>query len=180
MRPAPASQSISDVDAPIRLVDHDPRWARLFEGEKLALEAALAPWLTGPIEHIGSTAVPGLAAKPIIDIMAAVGSLEESRGATVTLRDLGYHYAPYHPDVMHWFCKPDPLLRTHHLHLVPHGSPLWKARLAFRDRLRSEPRIAAEYLELKRRLAMLHENDREAYTDAKSGFVNRVIGEGSP
>ncbi|MGB8354353.1 MAG: GrpB family protein [Chthoniobacteraceae bacterium] len=70
-----------DPDAPIHLVDYDPQWPRLFEEERALLHPILLPWLAGPIEHIGSTAVPGLAAKPVIDIMAAVKTLEESKEA---------------------------------------------------------------------------------------------------
>jgi len=168
-----------EVDAPIRLVDHDPRWARLFNVERAALQVVLAPWLKGPIEHIGSTAVPGLPAKPIIDIMAGVGTLEESRSAIAAVQGMGYQYSPYRPDVMHWFCKPGFSFRTHHLHLVPYKSPLWEGRIVFRDRLRRDPGVAAEYSDLKRGLAASFEHDREAYTDGKSDFVNRVVGEGS-
>ena len=74
---------------------------------------------------------------------------------------------------MHWFCKPDPSKRTHHLHLVPVGSPRFQAELAFRDRLRSQPRLAEQYRELKQTLATEYELDREAYTDAKAEFITR-------
>jgi GrpB-like predicted nucleotidyltransferase (UPF0157 family) len=164
-------------DAPIRLSGYDPRWVRLFDAERVALEAVLAPWLRGPIEHVGSTAVPGLAAKPVIDIMAAVGTLEESRGAIAALRGQGYQYSPYRADEMHWFCKPGFSFRTHHLHLVPRGSALWTARIVFRDRLRADPGVAARYAELKRRLAAEFEHDREAYTDGKGEFVERIVAE---
>jgi GrpB-like predicted nucleotidyltransferase (UPF0157 family) len=76
---------------------------------------------------------------------------------------------------MHWFCKPDPSRRTHHLHLVPVASKRYRDELAFRDRLRENPQIAAEYLALKRDLAHDFANDREAYTNAKSGFIGRVL-----
>ena len=135
----------------------------------------LAPWLTGPIEHVGSTAVPGLAAKPVIDIMAAVESLEASRPAISAAADAGYLYWPYKAHVMHWFCKPSDTHRTHHLHIIPHGSSLWRARLGFRDALRADSALAAEYARLKLRLAKQYRYDREAYTDAKTGFVQRVL-----
>jgi GrpB-like predicted nucleotidyltransferase (UPF0157 family) len=166
-----------EEDASIRLVAYDPEWARLFREARDALQRVLSPWLTGPIEHIGSTAVPGLAAKPVIDIMAAVGTLEESRDAIVAVEGLSYLYAPYRPDVMHWFCKPCPSFRTHHLHLVPYQSALWKARIAFRDRLREDREVAAEYVELKRSLAISFEHDREGYTDGKTEFVARIVSE---
>ena len=160
---------------PVVIADYDPAWPARFAAERALLAAALAPWLAGPIEHIGSTAVPGLAAKPVIDIMAAVESLAASRGAIAAVRSLQYQYAPYRPDVMHWFCKPGPSLRTHHLHLVPVGSGLWEERLAFRDALRADTALAAEYSALKRRLSEAHRTDREAYTDAKAPFIARVL-----
>ena len=120
--------------------------------------------------------MPGLEAKPIIDILAGVRSLEESRACFEPLAQLEYLYAPYLPEEMHWFCKPHPSRRTHHLHLVPVGTRRYVDELAFRDRLRENPEIAAEYLTLKRDLARRFTNDREAYTEAKSDFVNRVLG----
>jgi GrpB-like predicted nucleotidyltransferase (UPF0157 family) len=143
--------------------------------ERDPLIEVLAPWLVGPIEHIGSTSVPGLAAKPVIDMMAAVGGLAESRDAIPALERIGYCYAPYHEDVMHWLCKPRPDFRTHHLHLVPYVSSLWVERLVFRDRLRADRLLAEEYATLKRDLAQRYRNDREAYTDAKTPFIKKVV-----
>lgn len=162
-------------EAPIHLAPYDPSWPSAFEVERGALARTLAPWLSGPIEHIGSTAVPGLLAKPVIDIMAAVDTLDASRPAIAVLVSLGWTYFPYRAEVMHWFCKPSPAFRTHHLHLVPFGSPLWAERLAFRNHLRRDPMVAAEYAQLKRELAERYEFDREAYTDAKGPFVRRVL-----
>ena len=88
---------------------------------------------------------------------------------------LGYLYAPYRPSEMHWFCKPDPRRRTHHLRLVPHGSKRFLDELAFRDRLRAEPELAADYAALKHGLAERFEHDREAYTDAKADFIFRAL-----
>jgi GrpB-like predicted nucleotidyltransferase (UPF0157 family) len=163
------------VDERINIEPYSVDWPNLFTIERALLESVLAPWLTGPIEHVGSTAVPGLAAKPIIDMMAAVGGLELSRGAVPALEHVGYCYAPYRQEVMHWFCRPTPSHRTHHLHLVPYLSPLWNERLIFRDRLRSDRRVADEYADLKRHLAEIHQNDREAYTEAKGSFIKRVV-----
>jgi len=119
--------------------------------------------------------VPGLAAKPVIDLMAPVEALETSRPAIQALVQSGYTYFPYRPDVMHWFCKPSPAHRTHHLHLVPFGSSLWHERIAFRDALRRDGELAAEYANLKRALALEYEFDREAYTDAKGPFIHAVL-----
>jgi len=162
-------------EAPVEIVPYDLEWPARFEIERELLKGALRPFLAGPIEHVGSTAVVGLAAKPVIDIMAAVESLEASRGAIEALRERGYQYAPYRPDVMNWFCKPGFSFRTHHLHLVPYRSPLWTERIRFRDRLRSDPEVAREYEALKQSLAETYHYDREAYTEAKSPFIARVL-----
>jgi GrpB-like predicted nucleotidyltransferase (UPF0157 family) len=119
--------------------------------------------------------VPGLSAKPVIDIMAPVASLQESIGAIGAAQGAGYVYFPYQPEVMHWFCKPSPALRTHHLHLVPIGSALWTDRLDFRNALRRSPELAAQYFQLKADLARRHPNDREAYTEGKSKFVAAAL-----
>src|SRR5262245_33316148 len=123
---------------PIIIEPYDPAWPAKFEAEREALLAVLGPWLVGPIEHIGSTAVPGLAAKPVIDLMGAIRDLSSSRPAIDALRELGYCYFDYKADLMHWFCKPSDFERTHHLHLVPYESQLWRERIAFRDCLRRD------------------------------------------
>ncbi len=164
-----------EPQATIELVSSDAAWPAKFEAERSLLEGILSPWLAGRIEHIGSTAVPGLAAKPVIDVMAPVQSLEASRAAIEAATAAGYVYFPYKPDEMHWFCKPSPAHRTHHLHLVPFGSPLWQQRLAFRDALRADPALAAEYAALKARLATEFRRDREAYTEGKTPFISRVL-----
>jgi GrpB-like predicted nucleotidyltransferase (UPF0157 family) len=163
-------------DAPVHIVPYDREWPSRFEAERQLLLEAIGPWLAaGSIEHIGSTAIPGLDAKPVIDIMAGVESLDGSRAALAVLERYQYCYAPYRTEVMHWLCKPSPAQRTHHLHLVPLGSALWIEQLAFRDYLRAHTDVALDYAELKRRLADAHPLDREAYTTAKAPFVQRVI-----
>jgi GrpB-like predicted nucleotidyltransferase (UPF0157 family) len=137
----------------------------------MALETAIGRWAEGGIHHVGGTAVPGLEAKPTIDILVGVGDLAVARSCFRPLADLGYLYAPYLPAEMHWFCKPDPAHRTHHLHLVPIGSGRYSDELVFRDRLRADPQLAADYADLMRTLAERHRHDREAYTDAKSAFI---------
>jgi HAD superfamily hydrolase (TIGR01549 family) len=169
---------LAEVDEPIRLARYDPTWPARFEDERAAISEEIGPWIAGGIHHVGSTAVPGLAAKPIIDILAGVRDLRESRACFEPLAQLGYAYAPYLPSEMHWFCKPHPSRRTHHLHLVPVGSKRYADELAFRDRLRDDPVIAAEYLVLKHGLASRFAHDREAYTNAKSDFIRRVLEQG--
>jgi GrpB-like predicted nucleotidyltransferase (UPF0157 family) len=163
------------TNAPVLIVPYDPVWPGMFEAEKAFLEALLAPWRTGTIEHVGSTAVVGLCAKPVIDLMVGVGSLQHSEPAKDALRGAGYQYADYKTEVMHWFCKPSFAYRTHHVHLIPYQSPLWHDRLKFRDVLRANSALAAEYADLKLALARQFEFDRDAYTDAKHPFISRVL-----
>ena len=162
-------------DAPIMILPHSADWAALFASEANVLRAALNLWLVAEIEHVGSTAVAGLSAKPVIDIMAPVRDLESSRQAIAAAELVGYCYYPYKPDEMHWFCKPSPTVRTHHLHLIPWRSPLWNERLAFRDALRENSSLAQQYETLKLELGARYPIDREAYTQAKGPFIKSVL-----
>ena len=163
------------VQPPIIIEPYNPTWPKTFEAERQLLLPILAPWLVGPIEHIGSTAVSGLPAKPVIDIMAPVRDLSSSKPAIEALLPLSYCYFDYKADVMHWLCKPSDFERTHHLHLVPIESDLWYERLAFRDYLRADEATRWAYMELKLKLATEFRDDREAYTDAKTEFIESVL-----
>lgn len=163
------------ADEPIHLVAYEADWPLRFERERALLERVLAPWIVGGIHHVGSTAVLGLAAKPVIDILVGVEDLPSTRSCIAPLAEVDYLYAPYLAEQMHWFCKPDPSRRTHHLHLVPHGSARFRDELDFRDRLRASPELARRYAELKRELAGRFEHDRDAYTDAKTEFVRDAL-----
>jgi GrpB-like predicted nucleotidyltransferase (UPF0157 family) len=165
---------MTSSEAPVEIVPYDPVWPARFETEAAILRQSLAPWLAGPVEHVGSTAVPGLAAKPVIDIMAGVQTLAASRPAIAIATTLGYCHWPYQEDREHWFCKPSAAHRTHHLHLVPVASLHWVRVIAFRDHLRRDPQTAREYAALKQRLAEAHRLDREAYTEAKRPFIDRI------
>lgn len=165
-----------EADEAITLVSPDPACGAKFEAERAVLDERIGGWVTGGIHHVGSTAVPGLEAKPTIDILVGVEDLESSRACFEPLAELGYVYAPYRPEEMHWFCKPSPSRREFHLHLVPTGSARYRDELAFRDRLRMDAGLAREYAALKRSLAARFQNDREGYTDGKSDFVARVLG----
>jgi GrpB-like predicted nucleotidyltransferase (UPF0157 family) len=166
--------AMANSEAPVELVAYDSAWPTLFQHESRELRRVLDAWLTGPIEHIGSTAVAGICAKPVIDIMAGVRDLDTSRPAIEAAATMGYCYGPYQPDLRHWFCKPSLSFRTHHLHLVPLSSPQWVRPIAFREYLRTHPDVAAEYDSLKRSLASQFRLDREAYTRAKSPFIDVV------
>jgi GrpB-like predicted nucleotidyltransferase (UPF0157 family) len=161
--------------APIHIVPYDETWPAQFEVEQALLAGLLQPWLLGTIEHVGSTAVPGLCAKPVIDVMVGVRSLADSIPGRDALVAAGYQYAAYKTDVMHWLCKPCFAVRTHHVHLVPHGSPLWHERLAFRDLLRRDREVADAYARLKTGLAERFEFDREAYTELKGPFIRQML-----
>jgi len=126
------------------VVPYDPEWPRRFEEERALLARALAPWLEGGIHHIGSTAIPGIAAKPMIDMMAGVRDLEEARAAFEPLLALGYEETPHRPRTHH-FSKPAGGRHTHHLHLTEPGTDLWVERIAFRDALRADPELVDEY-----------------------------------
>lgn len=114
-------------------------------------------------------------AKPIIDIMFGVKTLEDSKLAIDALVKAGYDYCPYKPDVMHWFCKPSNAFRTHHLHLIPFESDLWKERIKFRDILRTNNKLANNYANIKQALASQYKEDREAYTQEKWPFIKKVL-----
>jgi GrpB-like predicted nucleotidyltransferase (UPF0157 family) len=160
---------------------HDPRLPRLAETECARLAEVLAPWLADGVEHVGSTAVPGLAAKPIIDLMASVRDL----GQVVTqagdrLAADGWCYVPPELDQRPWrrfFVLPDESgqHRVAHLHLIQAGHPRWAEQLAFRDALRGDDQLARQYGDLKRLLAARHADDREAYTAAKAAFVANAL-----
>jgi GrpB-like predicted nucleotidyltransferase (UPF0157 family) len=130
----------------------------------------LAPWLEGGIHHIGATSVPGLAAKPFIDMMAGVRDFDEARAAYGPLLVAGYAHTPHRPGIAHHFSK-----AGYGLHLTEPGSDLWNERLAFRDALRADPVLVAEYAALKLRLAEEYPDDIEAYTAGKREFVGRVL-----
>ena len=164
------------MDEPVVVLPYDPAWPGRFEAEAALLREILGPWITGGVHHVGSTSVPGLPAKPIIDIAVGVTDLDSTRPCIELLAEHEYCYAPYLADEMHWFCKPDPSRRTHHLHLMPTESPRFADELVFRDRLRADPTLAREYAELKLRLAEIHRDDRNAYTEAKGEFVARAVG----
>jgi GrpB-like predicted nucleotidyltransferase (UPF0157 family) len=163
------------VAAVIVVLPYDPDWPRRFEAERALLADVLAPWLEGGVHHVGSTAIPGISAKPIVDMMAGVGDLDEARAAYEPLGQVGYVNAPHRPAVAHHFAKPSQESAEFGLHLTEPGSDLWRERLAFRDALRADPRLAAEYEALKVRLAREHDADVAAYTAGKRAFVGRVL-----
>jgi GrpB-like predicted nucleotidyltransferase (UPF0157 family) len=160
------------------VIPYDADWPHRFDAERALLERALAPWLARGIHHVGSTAVPGLAAKPVIDMIAGVRDLEAARAAFEPLRTLGYRYRAHRPEA-HCFHKPGGAQwweATHHLHLTEPGSDIWRERLAFRDALRANAALAAEYQEWKVAHAR-GAGEASPYAGDKRAFVARVLAE---
>lgn len=155
----------------VRIVDYDPKWPQLFASLEASISGALGD-LAIRIEHVGSTAVPGLAAKPIIDIDVVVAT-DRVHDAIRQLASAGYaHEGDLGIFGREAFVSPDGL-PTHHLYVCPVGSPELARHLRFRDYLRSDPSATAEYAALKRRLAAT--TDRAAYSPGKSEFIERAL-----
>ena len=163
---------------PIVVFDHDPAWAAEFERERARVQEALGP-IVVTVEHVGSTAVPGLAAKPIIDLLVGVRSLPEARSCCVEpLEALRYRYmAEYEawlPGEM-LFRKGPPGPWTHHVHLMEPTSPRWEEFTLVRDYLRRHTEVASAYADLKRALALVFEDDIAGYRNAKAPFIEAVM-----
>jgi GrpB-like predicted nucleotidyltransferase (UPF0157 family) len=165
------------TDQRVEIAGPDPAWADRFAEQQAVVEELLRPWLSGRVEHIGSTAVPGLPAKPVIDMLAPACSLPEARAALPALEEAGWLFWPEDPCGHYrlWLLRPRPEARTHHLQVVEAGHPHARALLAFRDALRADAGLRREYASLKERLAEEHRGNRNAYTNAKEGFIQRVL-----
>lgn len=165
----------------VDLVPYDPHWPGQFETERQHLLACLPADLIGRIEHFGSTAVSGLPAKPIIDMLVEVKSLDQTRKRVVPIlesQEYDYFWRPTWgddtPPFYAWFIKRnDSGARTHHIHMVEPDFEHWE-RLYFRDYLIDHPEVAAEYAALKMQLASAHHDNRVAYTRGKTEFITRV------
>jgi GrpB-like predicted nucleotidyltransferase (UPF0157 family) len=162
----------------IVVCDYDPGWAAMFEHERTQVQDALGS-LVGSVEHVGSTAVPGLAAKPIIDLLVEVHSLPEARACCIpALQALHYtHMAEYEawlPDEM-LFRKGPPGPWTHHVHLMEASSPRWEEHILIRNYLRRHAEIASAYGDLKKALALVFEEDIAGYRNAKGPFIQAVL-----
>ena len=161
----------------VALHPYDAAWPDRYMQERGRL-LSLFPATFIDIQHIGSTAVPAMVAKPIIDLLAGVASMAVAESLTKTLCNSGYTTSAEFNAALtdrKWFMRWDNGHRTHHLHVVVHGGSVWKQHLRFRDALRSNPRLAADYAVLKTDLAARHTDDREAYTQAKAAFIQSVV-----
>ena len=159
----------------VLLVPYDAQWPALFEREANLIREHVKPDIR-EIVHIGSTAIPGLDAKPIIDLMAGIADLRAPWSLFVRLADLGYEHRPLDTvSDRHFFAKDTHGLRTHNLSVCVWGSPFWASHLKFRDRLRSDELVAKAYAKLKRELANRFPDDRVAYTNAKDHFIVNAL-----
>ena len=157
----------------VEIVPYDPEWPAQFEAEKRRIEGVLGD-LAIEVHHMGSTAIPGLAAKPIIDIMIVVRKLDAAQ-CIAPLKELGYTFVDHPENVDRRFFRKGHHPRTHHVHIVEQNSQALKEHLAFRDALRNDPQLRDQYAALKYDLAERHQNDRAQYTESKTEFVKRVV-----
>jgi len=160
----------------LTVVPYQSGWKELFEREADLLHHALGGKALR-IEHIGSTSIPGMAAKPIIDIIVVVDTLTLTQKLIPVLEALGYEYKMHDtiPERMFFAKESSPEYRTHHLSLTEQGSGFWKNYLAFRNYLRAHDQVAAEYVDLKKHLAELYAQTQQLDREGKSEFVGRVL-----
>ncbi|MDP2860788.1 MAG: GrpB family protein [bacterium] len=165
----------------VKLVPHNPKWSELFEQEKQLLKNTFGDIIIA-IEHIGSTAIPGIPTKPIIDMDIGVESLEVARNMKEKFEKLGYEHRPFVPghikEESKWqelYVKGPEAKRTHHAHITVYGNSHWKNDLLFRDYLRKNSARAKQYAELKQELAEKYADDRETYTKNKEQLINDTL-----
>ncbi|MCW4052428.1 MAG: GrpB family protein [Candidatus Bathyarchaeota archaeon] len=162
----------------VKIVDYNPQWPTLFENEKRLILHAIGNNVVR-IEHVGSTAVIGLGAKPIIDITVAIKNLKEAYKCIGPLESIGYEYVPEYEESIperRYFHKGRPARAQHyHIHMVTLSSNFWKRHLLFRNYLRTHPEVAQDYYELKKRLAREYGSDRTGYTEAKTLFIESAV-----
>ncbi len=168
----------SAIHEAVRIVPHDPAWSRMFEAERDRLMSRFGDRIV-EIRHFGSTAVPGLAAKPVVDLIAGVRSLEVMDVLIAELIRFGYHYSASGNEgfVAHrWLFRQAAGHRTHHLHLVEYGGTAWQDRLRFCAALRDDADLCRRYEALKRELVERHAGERHRYTAEKFRFIQQAIG----
>jgi GrpB-like predicted nucleotidyltransferase (UPF0157 family) len=157
---------------PVLLTEYDPAWVQIWRREEPKLRRALGRELR-QLDHVGSTAVPGMRARPVVDILAGMRNLLPAGQYTEGLRAIGYHHVSEGgEEERHFFRRANPHA---HLHIVPMGSWTWQKHLLFRDALRTDPALRHEYEALKGYLIAEHAGDRHTYNRDKARFVDRVV-----
>lgn len=162
---------------PVIIAPYDREWVTKYEGEKLRIQVAMGAHIKG-IEHIGSTAIPGLPAKPIIDILGGITSLIDAPSFIPHLEEIGYCYIPEYEAQLpqrRYLTLAEAGYEVIHLHIVEITSQFWRDHLVFRDRLRSNNGLRDAYGSLKTELAIKYGNDRVGYTNAKVEFIHKVL-----
>jgi len=164
------------MSSPIVIVDYNPQWPILYGQERASIVSVIGHKVV-TIEHIGSTSVPGLGAKPIIDIMVGLRQLGDAEHCIAPLAAIGYEYVPEYEDELpeRRYFRKGPQTRHFHLHMVEVTSEFWGRHLIFRDYLRTHPETARAYEALKCRLAAQYATNHEGYTDAKTSFIESVV-----
>lgn len=164
----------------ITIAEYSSAWLQMFAEEKTRLQRILS--ILAVVEHIGSTSVPGLAAKPIIDIMVGLADFTHADTLVLRVQSLGYEYVSRFEVEMpfrRYFRKDNEGVRTHQIHMVALNSEFWHRHLAFREYLKAHPNIAAEYATLKRNLAEQDWQDVNDYADAKTEFIQSIEAQAS-
>ena len=157
----------------VKLIPYNSNWERLFEDEKSSLQEVIGAYVLD-IQHVGSTSIPGMIAKPIIDIAIAVQSFEDATVCIKPIEQLGYEYrGEFGIPRRHYFTKGDP--RTHHIHMNEISSRDWLDQITYRNYLIQHPGVAKEYAELKVKLAQSYPTNRQLYTESKAPFINHVL-----
>lgn len=163
----------------VRVVVYNPNWPEIYKLEKSKIMDIIGEYIVS-IDHIGSTAVEGLVAKPIIDILIGLNSLDDAHLCIPKLEELNYEYVPEFEDELpdrRYLRKPPKGQgsRDFHIHMVEIKTYFWKRQLIFRDYLRKFPEVAKEYGELKLKLATELQDDRTAYTEGKTNFIYKIL-----
>lgn len=162
---------------PVIIVPYDANWKKLYEIEREDIVARIGEYIQD-IQHMGSTSVEGLAAKPIIDMMIGIRSLDDAVHCILPLETMGYEYvSEFEKDLpmRRYLRKSRDGIRTHHIHMVERSSDFWNKHIAYRDILRNYANVRDEYAMLKYRLAETHRDDREGYTGAKTDFIETAL-----
>lgn len=162
----------------VDVIPYNPEWATEFEREKARILNACGNKIVA-VEHIGSTSVPGLAAKPIIDIAVGVKRLQDAKLLLSCLKKLDYHFYKEFQRQRLFVAKGPDEKRTHYLHVMRYNGAKWKTDRLFRNYLRTHPKAVREYSDLKQKLAQAHPDDRQAYADGKTAFISAIIAKAS-
>lgn len=158
----------------VKVVPYQKKWAVEFEKERARILAVCGDKVMA-VEHIGSTSVPGLAAKPIIDIAIGVKRLKDAPKLLKPLKEIGYAFSRDFPRQRLFVAKGPEENRTHYLHLMRYQGAKWQSDQLFRNHLRTHPNTVEQYTKLKQKLAKNYPNDRQKYTEGKDKFIKGVI-----